>query len=328
MELESLKRQVYRLQLELDILQKAAEVVKKDRGIDLQKMTNREKTMVIDALREKYPLNELLALVAISKSSYFYQKKALSRPDKYASLRKEVRDAFGKSKCVYGYRRIHAALRKNGITCSEKIVRRLMLEEHLVVQGKKRRSYSSYLGEISPAVPNLLERDFHAEKPNEKWLTDITEFHIPAGKVYLSPLVDCFDGMAVSWTIGTSPDAELVNTMLDGAIACLSPGEHPVIHTDRGCHYRWPGWIARMETAGLTRSMSRKGCSPDNAACEGFFGTLKSEMFYTRSWEGVSLEEFIYELDGFLRWYNEERIKISLDAMSPIEYRRSLGLAA
>ena len=84
-----------------------------------------------------------------------------------------------------------------------------MLEEHLVVQGKKRRSYSSYLGEISPAVPNLLERDFHAEKPNEKWLTDITEFHIPAGKVYLSPVVDCFDGMAVSWTIGTSPDAEL-----------------------------------------------------------------------------------------------------------------------
>ena len=328
MELESLKRQVYRLQLELDILQKAAEVVKKDQGIDLRKTTNREKTMVIDALREKYPLNELLAVVAISKSSYFYQKKALSRPDKYASLRKEVRDAFGKSKCVYGYRRIHAALRKNGITCSEKVVRRLMLEEHLVVQGKKRRSYSSYLGEISPAVPNLLERDFHAEKPNEKWLTDLTEFHIPAGKVYLSPVVDCFDGMAVSWTIGTSPDAELVNTMLDGAIACLSPGEHPVIHTDRGCHYRWPGWIARMETAGLTRSMSRKGCSPDNAACEGFFGTLKSEMFYTRSWEGVSLEEFIYELDGFLRWYNEERIKISLDAMSPIEYRRSLGLAA
>jgi putative transposase len=328
MELESLKRQVYRLQLELDILQKAAEVVKKDQGIDLRKMTNREKTIVIDALREKYPLNELLAVVAISKSSYFYQKKALSRPDKYVSLRKEVRDVFGKNKCVYGYRRVHAVLRKNGITCSEKVVRRLMLEEHLVVQGKKRRSYSSYLGEISPAVPNLLERDFHAEKPNEKWLTDITEFHIPAGKVYLSPVVDCFDGMAVSWTIGTSPDAELVNTMLDGAIACLSPGEHPVIHTDRGCHYRWPGWIARMETAGLTRSMSRKGCSPDNAACEGFFGTLKSEMFYTRSWEGVSLEEFIYELDGFLRWYNEERIKISLDAMSPIEYRRSLGLAA
>jgi len=328
MELESLKRQVYRLQLELDILQKAAEVVKKDQGIDLRKMTNREKTIVIDALREKYPLNELLAVVAISKSSYFYQKKALSRPDKYVSLRKEVRDVFGKNKCVYGYRRVHAVLRKNGITCSEKVVRRLMLEEHLVVKGKKRRSYSSYLGEISPAVPNLLERDFHAEKPNEKWLTDLTEFHIPAGKVYLSPVVDCFDGMAVSWTIGTSPDAELVNTMLDGAIACLSPGEHPVIHTDRGCHYRWPGWIARMETAGLTRSMSRKGCSPDNAACEGFFGTLKSEMFYTRSWEGVSLEEFIYELDGFLRWYNEERIKISLDAMSPIEYRRSLGLAA
>ena len=133
MELESLKSQVYRLQLELEILQMAAEVVKTDQGIDLRKMTNREKRMVIDALREKYPLNELLAVVAISKSSYFYQKNALSRPDIYASLRKEVRDAFGKSKCVYGYRRIHADLPLNCITCSDSVVTILMLEDHLGV---------------------------------------------------------------------------------------------------------------------------------------------------------------------------------------------------
>ena len=129
-------------------------------------------------------------------------------------------------------------------------------------------------------VDNLVARDFHAEEPNTKWLADLTEFHIPAGKVYLSPIIDCFDGMVISWTIGTSPDAELVNTMLDDAIGNLRGGEHPITHTDRGCHYRWPGWISRMDNAGLIRSMSRKGCTPDNSACEGFFGRIKNEMFY------------------------------------------------
>lgn len=91
--------------------------------------------------------------------------------------------------------------------------------------------------------------------------------------------------------------------------------------------YRWPGWLSRMEGAGLTRSMSKKGCSPDNSACEGFFGRLKNEMFYFRSWKDVSINQFIDELDGYLRWYNEERIKMSLGAMSPVAYRRSIGLA-
>jgi putative transposase len=98
----------------------------------------------------------------------------------------------------------------------------------------------------------------------------VPEFHIPAGKVYLSPMIDCFDGMIVSWSIGTSPDAELVNTMLDAAIGTVSEGtEKPIVHSDRGGHYRWPGWLSRVAKASLTRSMSRKACSPDNAACEG-----------------------------------------------------------
>jgi transposase InsO family protein len=165
---------------------------------------------------------------------------------------------------------VHAVLKTKGITVSEKIVRKIMTEEQLVVPRKTRRKYNSYLGEISPAVENLVARDFHAEEPNTKWLTDLTEFHIPSGKIYLSPIIDCFDGLVVSWTIGTSPNAELVNTMLDDAVSCLADGECPIVHTDRGCHYRWPGWISRMESAGLTRSMSKKGCSPDNSACEGF----------------------------------------------------------
>ena len=158
-------------------------------------------------------------------------------------------------------------------------------------------------------------------------LTDITEFHIPAGKIYLSPIIDCFDGMVVSWTIGTSPNSKLANTMLQKAIEQLDPSEHPLVHSDRGCHYRWPEWINLMDTAGLTRSMSKKGCSPDNSACEGFFGRLKNEMFYGRNWNHASIDSFIHKLDEYIHWYNETRIKISLGGMSPFQYRRSLGIA-
>ncbi len=259
------------------------------------------------------------------KSSYFYHEEAQKRPNKYATLRVEVKTIFTQNQSRYGYRRVHAEVNGKGIAVSEKVIRRIMREEQLVVPFKKKRRYSSYMGEISPAADNLVARNFHADAPNKKWLTDLTEFHIPAGKVYLSPIIDCFDGLAVSWTIGTSPDAELVNTMLDNAINTLQDGETPIVHSDRGGHYRWPGWISRMDNSGLTRSMSKKGCSPDNSACEGFFGRLKNEMFYYRSWEGVSIDQFIDKLDQYIQWYNEKRIKMSLGGVSPLEYRRNIG---
>lgn len=156
-------------------------------------------------------------------------------------------------------------------------------------------------------------------------VTDISEFQIPAGKVYLSPMIDCFDGMVISWSISTSPDAELVNGMLDAAIETVNDAKNTIIHSDRGGHYRWPGWLSRVSKANLTRSMSRKACSPDNAACEGFFGRLKTEMFYPKDWLSTSVEEFIAKLDAYIRWYNEKRIKSSLGYLSPIEYRESLG---
>ncbi|MEW6081725.1 MAG: IS3 family transposase [Bacillota bacterium] len=324
-QLEALEEQVYRLQLERDVLEVTAEILKKDQGADPKKLTNREKAAAIGALRERYPLNDLLGCLSMPKSSYFYHYAALSIPDKYSELRE--RTAFALADGRYGYRRIHAVLIGDGKTVSEKVVRRLMRDENLVVVGRRKRRYSAYKGESSPAVPNIIERDFHAQAPNSKWLTDLTEFPLPAGKVYLSPIIDCFDGMAVSWSIGTSPDAGMVNSMLDNAISTLAENDRPLIHSDRGSHYRWPGWIDRMKAAGLTRSMSKKGCSPDNAACEGFFGRLKNELFYGRSWAGVSIEEFIDRLDSYLHWYNEKRIKISLGGRSPMEYRQSLGYA-
>jgi putative transposase len=224
---------------------------------------------------------------------------------------------------------MHAALGRRQLCLSEKVVQRLMKQECLIVTANKKRRYGSYLGEISPAPDNLINRDFHAETPNETWLTDITEFQIPAGKVYLSPMIDCFDGLVVSWTIGTRPDSDLVNTMLDAAIKTVATSANrPVIHSDRGAHYRWPGWLSRTHKANLIRSMSRKGCSPDNAACEGFFGRLKTEQFYPRSWQDISIDQFIQIVDSYIRWYNEKRIKISLGSLSPIEYRASLGITA
>ena len=140
-------------------------------------------------------------------------------------------------------------------------------------------------------------------------------------------MIDCFDGLVVSWSIGTHPDADLVNTMLDAAIASVAECENqPVIHSDRGAHYRWPGWLERMHDAKLIRSMSRKGCSPDNAACKGLFGRLKTELFYPRKWQDTAVEQFIQIVGSYIRWYNEKRIKISLGSLSPIDYRESFGL--
>jgi putative transposase len=173
-------------------------------------------------------------------------------------LRLQVKELFAENMSRYGYRRIYAAIKRGGLIVSENIIRRIMDEGCLVVPYGKKRKYNSYKGEISPAVENLINRDFHAALPNAKWLTDITEFRIPTGKVYLSPIIDCFDGLIVSWIIGTNPDAELVNNMLDDAIRTFADDERPVLHSDRRCHYRWPDWISRMENAGPIRSMSKK----------------------------------------------------------------------
>lgn len=249
-------------------------------------------------------------------------------PDKYGAVREHVKLIFDENRSAYGYRRIHVMVRRGGMVVSEKVIRRIMVDEKLVVSSHRKRRYTSYQGEITPAIRNLIRRDFHADAPNQKWLTDITEFQLPNGKVYLSPIIDCFDGMVVSWTIGTSPDAALVNTMLECAVGSLASNQRPIVHSDRGSHYRWPGWIDRMRTAHLTRSMSKKGCTPDNAACEGFFGRLKNEMYYNRIWRDVNTEEFIDHLDEYIHWYNEKRIKLSLGGKSPIEYRATLGLVA
>jgi transposase InsO family protein len=325
-DIEALRAQMLDLQMEVDILKETINVLKKDPGVDQRNLKNREKAVIIDALKSKHSLPNLCRKLELSKSSYYYQEKVMHAKDKYHELRKQIFELFHNNRDVFGYRRIHILLQNEGTIVSEKVVRRIMKQEGLVVKVRKRRKYNSYRGEISPAVNNLINRDFHADKPNEKWLTDITEFSIKAGKIYLSPIIDCLDGMPISWTIGTSPSANLVNTMLKNAISKLKPNEKPIVHSDRGCHYRWPDWIKIMNDAGLTRSMSKKGCSPDNSACEGFFGHLKTEMFYSRNWDECSVDEFIQEVDSYMHWYCTDRIKSTLGGLSPLDYRRSIGV--
>ena len=180
----------------------------------------------------------------------------------------------------------------------------------------------------TPAPANLVDRDFTAERPNEKWLTDITEIKARDGKVYLSPMIDCFDGKIVAYTAGFSPNAELANRMLEKAASTLPGNARPLVHSDRGRHCRWPGWLGLMERFGLTRSMSAKGCSPDNAAAEGFFGRMKTEAVYPEKWEEHTRNEVLALVDECIRWYNHERIKQSLGWMSPVQYRQSQGMAA
>lgn len=207
--------------------------------------------------------------MGLACSSYSYHRVRTTVGDKYLSVRQAITDIFEWNHRCYGYRRLQVAGVSDQVArpISEKVVQRLMKQESLAVAQPKRRRYASYLDEISPAPANIINRDFQAAAPNEKWLTDITEFQIPAGKVYMSPIIDCFDGMVVSWTVGTSPDAELVNTMLDAAIETVAETtDRHVVHSDRGDHYCWPGWLSRMSDASLIRSMSCKACSPYSAS--------------------------------------------------------------
>ena len=332
-DVEELRRQVEVLRLENAVMRETIDVLKADDPrLDPSMLTTRERTRVVDAIRGEFGLAACLKAVGLKRSTYYYERGAIAAGDRYAVLRARVAGLFEQGGRAWGYRTIHRMLRldeSDPIVVSEKVVRRIMREGAMrPVYLKRPKRWSSYAGEIGEAPANLVERDFHADAPNMLWVTDVTQFTMDGYKCWLSPVVDCFDGMVVSWTLSRSPNADMANRMLLDAVATLRDGEHPIIHSDRGCHYRWDEWIRICEEHGLIRSMSAKGCSPDNAAAEGFFSRLKNELFYGRDWRGVGYEEFRERLAAYLTHYNETRIKKSLDWMSPVQYRRSLGLAA
>ena len=323
------RREKRELDIEIAIRKGVIELLGKEPGAVPENPASREKAILVKQTSEKLGVTarSLLPMVGIARSTYHYQLKSMKRPDKDAPLLELVREAFENSERRYGYKRIHLELKGMGVRVSAKRIMRLMTSHGLVPLFKSAKRYSSYKGEPAKAPKNLADRDFHAEAPNRLWVTDLTEFSIPAGKAYLSPVIDCYDGMPVAWTIGTSPNAALANGMPADACSMLRDGEKPIIHSDRGCHYRWPEWIRICKDNNLSRSMSAKGCSPDNAAAEGFSGRLKQEFFHERSFAGVSMDEFVDMLDDYMVWYRDKRIKTEF-GMSIMDRRRGLGLVA
>lgn len=193
-----------------------------------------------------------------------------------------------------------------------------MKEEGLQAKQRRKNRYTSYKGTVGKIADNLLKRNFNAERPYQKLVSDITEFRIGADKIYLSPLIDLYNGEVVSWKIGVRPNMEMVIGMLEDVHPELRLS-HPIIHTDQGLQYQMPQWCNFIREAGCKQSMSRKGNCLDNAAAESFFGKVKTE--FSDGSDFKSVNKFSRELDGWIRWYNERRIKESLLGMSPIEFR-------
>lgn len=271
------------------------------------------------ALKATHPLSLLLGIAEIPRSTFFYHQAAFNRPDPQAELREKIREIFTKARARYGHRRIHAVLVRQGWQVAKKTVLKLMRAENLVCKVRSRRRYTSYKGQVGKVAENHLKREFSSPAPNQKWVTDVTEFKIEDRKVYLSPVLDLFDRSIISYAVSESPNTAFTNRSLRQAIGTLGPDEAPMVHSDQGFHYQHDSWQRLLSTAGMTQSMSRKGNCLDNSVMENFFGHLKEEMFHHN--EHTNTEAFITELEDYIHWYNHERISLTLECLSPMEFR-------
>lgn len=217
----------------------------------------------------------------------------------------------------YGYRRITMEMRNRGYIINHKTVQKLMKKLNLkcMVRVKK---YRSYRGQIGKVAPNLINRDFHASAPNKKWTTDITEFSLFGKKIYLSPILDMYNGEIVSYTLSERPILSPVIEMLDSAFERIPDNSGVILHSDQGWQYQHKQYQARLAKKGVIQSMSRKGNCLDNAIMENFFGLLKSELLYLRDFKDI--DEFVEELEKYIYYYNNKRIKSKLKGLSPVEY--------
>ena len=254
----------------------------------------------------------------MARSTYYYYLKH-QNTDKYGKEKQEILDIFNINKGRYGYRRILIAMRNKGYVINHKTVLKLM--NILGLKGKQRKNdkYHSYKGEVGKVADNLLKRDFHAKKPFEKLVTDVTQFKIGDTKVYLSPVLDLFNNEVVSYAISTSPNLEKIREMLKGLFEKLPADAKPIFHSDQGWQYQHAEYQRLLSEHNITQSMSRKGNCMDNGTMENFFGRLKVEMFYGEKFESVNT--FIDELKRYINYYNNERISLKLKGMSPVQYR-------
>lgn len=255
----------------------------------------------------------------MSESTYHYHRSRMGEKEKYSQEKSLIKSLFHKHHGCYGYRRITDAMSKNGYRLNHKTVYRLMKEIGIKCRIRATR-YRSYHGEIGHTAPNVINRDFRATSPNCKWATDVTQFSISNRKCYLSPILDMFNGEIVSYTLSDVPNLQMVMSMLGKAFRKITTTAGIIMHSDQGWHYQHRAYTDALATHGIIQSMSRKGNCLDNAMMENFFGLLKSEILYNNRYK--TMGQFKQALRAYIDYYNIDRIKLRLNGMSPIEYRK------
>lgn len=260
----------------------------------------------------------LLQIAKIPRSSYYYHRKHSSKQEKHAEERLEIRQICSEHKGRYGYRRVTLALHQRGYASNHKLVMKLMAEERLTCT-LRRKKYRSYRGEVGRLAPDLLKRNFKAARPNLKWATDITQFQLLGQRLYLSPILDLFNGEIISYVLSHTPDFQLVVDMLQKAFHTIPEPADLILHSDQGWHYQMKPYRKMLKDKGIKQSMSRKGNCYDNCVIETFFGLLKTEFFNNQTF--TSVEEFEQELSGYIDYYNNHRIKVKLKGLSPVQFR-------
>ncbi|EPJ0509479.1 IS3 family transposase [Klebsiella quasipneumoniae] len=278
----------------------------------------RDKVRIIDELRQHYSFEQLLQIAQIPRSTFYYHLKALRSPGKYDEVKCRIKEIYDENQGRYGYRRIALALRREGGALNHKVVQRLMNVLRLKAAIRVKR-YSSWRGEHGRAADNILQRNFKASRPNEKWVTDVTEFAVNGRKLYLSPIIDLFNNEVISYSISERPTMPMIDEMLIKAFARMDPNSKPVLHSDQGWQYRHRWYQYQLRDFGVTQSMSRKGNCLDNACAECFFGTLKSECFYLDKFKDI--DELKDAIEDYIRYYNTRRISLKFNGLSPVEYR-------
>ena len=270
----------------------------------------------------EFPLDILLKIIKLARSTYYYHLKQLDQSDKDDEVKAEIQSIYTEHKGNYGYRRMTLELRNHGFVVNHKKVLRLMKVLGLTARIRRKRKYSSYQGEVGKKADNLIQRQFEAIKPMQKCYTDVTEFAIPASsqKLYLSPVLDGFNSEIISYNLSTSPNLLQMKAMLEQAFTA-NHYENTILHSDQGWQYQHDFYHHFLKNKGIQPSMSRKGNSPDNGMMESFFGILKSEMFYGYENTFQSLEHLEQAIVDYIDYYNNKRIKVKLKGLSPVQYR-------
>lgn len=290
--------------------------------------TEKEKiARIITELRSKFSLSLLIQVSGMKRSTFYYTINKEDKDTKNDEVMNEIISVFYEHKERYGYRRVTLELINRGYSINHKKVLRLMNRMGLYAKTRSRRKYSSYKGEVSRVADNIIERNFHSESPNKKWYTDVTEFSIRDGKLYVSPIIDGYNGEIISIDVSRSPDLSQTHRMLDTAINKYESLEGLIIHSDQGFQYQHFSFQEKLKENKITQSISRKGNSIDNSLIESFFATLKIEMFYGEEKTFMNTKELEIAIYEYIDYYNNKRIRGKLKGLSPVQYRtQSLSL--